>query len=109
MKPEITLSKEEDEESLGNSQALNALYNGVDQNVLKLINTCTLAKEAWDILEVAYEGTSKFKISRLQILSSKTKSLKMAEDEMIAEYNIRVLDLANESFALRESFLIQNW
>lgn len=35
-----------DEAYLGNSQALNAIFNSVDQNVLKLINTCALAKEA---------------------------------------------------------------
>ncbi|KAA0032368.1 gag-pol polyprotein [Cucumis melo var. makuwa] len=58
----------EDQASLGNSRALNAIYN--DQNVFKLINTCTSAKEAWKILEVAYEGTSKVKTSLLQLLSS---------------------------------------
>ncbi|KAA0050403.1 gag-proteinase polyprotein [Cucumis melo var. makuwa] len=39
--------------------------------VFKLINTRTSAKEAWDILEVTYEGTSKVKTSRLQILHLK--------------------------------------
>ena len=49
----------EDEASLWNSHALNAIFNEVDQNVFKLINTCTSTKEAWIILEVAYEGISK--------------------------------------------------
>ncbi|KAA0025177.1 gag-pol polyprotein [Cucumis melo var. makuwa] len=49
----------------GNSRALSALFNVVDQNIFKLINTCKSAKAAWDILEVAFEGTSKVKISRL--------------------------------------------
>ena len=39
LKPELTWSKEEDEKSLGNSHVSNALYNGVDQSVFKLINT----------------------------------------------------------------------
>ena len=43
---------------------------------------------------------SKVKIFTLQILSSKFEALKMAEDEIIAEFNLRVLDLKNESFAL---------
>lgn len=102
LKTKIIWSKEEDEESIGNSRALNALYNGVDQNVFKLINTCTSAKEAWDILEVSYEGTPKAKISKLQILSSKFEALKMVEDDTISKFNIRFLDLANESFALEE-------
>ena len=81
LKHKLTWSKEEDEESHRNSQALNALYNGVDQNIFKLINTCSSAKEAWNILEVAYEGTYKIKISRLQILTSKFEAFKMAKDE----------------------------
>lgn len=32
------------------------------------------------------------------------EALKMAEDETIVEFNVRVLDLANESFALGEKF-----
>ncbi|KAA0047417.1 gag-pol polyprotein [Cucumis melo var. makuwa] len=68
LKPEITWTKKEDEESFGNSKALNALFNGVDQNVFKLINT----------------------------------SLKMNDDETKEKFNVRVLDLANESFTLSE-------
>ena len=33
LKPEISCLNVEDEESLGNSRALNAIFNGVDQNV----------------------------------------------------------------------------
>ncbi|XP_050935670.1 uncharacterized protein LOC103502061 [Cucumis melo] len=102
LKQEITWSKDKDEAAFGNSRALNAIFNGVDQNIFKWINTCLFAKEAWNILETAYEGTSKVKISKLQILSSKFEAVKLIEDETIVEFNVRVLDLANESFALSE-------
>ncbi|TYK04258.1 gag-pol polyprotein [Cucumis melo var. makuwa] len=82
--------------------ALNALFNVVDPNIFKLINTCKSAKAAWDILEVAFEGTSKVKISRLQILTSRFEALQMGEDETIAKFNVRVLDIANESDAHEE-------
>ncbi|TYK19297.1 gag-pol polyprotein [Cucumis melo var. makuwa] len=59
-------TKDEDDAALGNSRALNALVNVVDPNIFKLINTCKSAKATWDILEVAFKGTSKVKISRLQ-------------------------------------------
>lgn len=39
-------------------------------------------------------------MSPLQISISKFESLKMTEDEAIAEYSVRVLDIANESYAL---------
>lgn len=51
-------------------------------------------------MEVAYEETSKWKMSHLQILTFKLESLKMTVDETIAKYNVRALDIANVSFAL---------
>ena len=45
-KEEEKWTKEEDEEALANSKALNAIFNGVDKNMFRLINTCTVAKEA---------------------------------------------------------------
>ena len=50
---------------------------------LNWLTLVALPKEAWKILEVAYEGTTKVKISR-------------SEDETVAEYNKRVLEIANE-------------
>ena len=45
-KPEKEWSPTEDEAALGNSRALNAIFNGVDKNIFRLINTCTSAKVA---------------------------------------------------------------
>ncbi|KAA0035772.1 flocculation protein FLO11-like [Cucumis melo var. makuwa] len=95
-------TKDEDDAAVGNSRALNALFNGVDPNIFKLINIYKLAKGAWDILEVAFEGTSKVKISRLQILTSRFEALQMTEEKTIVEFNVRVLDIANESDALEK-------
>ncbi|KAA0066272.1 gag-pol polyprotein [Cucumis melo var. makuwa] len=80
-KSELKWRKDEDDAAVGNFRALNALFNAVDQNIFKLINTCKSAKAVWDILEVAFEGTCKVKISRLQILTSRFEALQMAEDE----------------------------
>lgn len=65
--PKLKLSRTyaEDKASWGNSHNLDAIFNDVDQNVFKLINTCTSAQEALKNLEVAYEGTTKVKMSRL--------------------------------------------
>ncbi|KAA0038023.1 gag-pol polyprotein [Cucumis melo var. makuwa] len=74
----------------------------VGLHVFKLVNTCMSAKEAWDILEVAYKGTSKVKTSRLQILTSQFEEMKMEEDQSLSEYNVKILDIANKSFLLGE-------
>jgi hypothetical protein len=104
LKKEEEWSKEEDEdeEALANSKALNAIFNGVDKNMFKLINTCTVAKDAWEILKVAREGTSRVQMSRLQMLTTQFENMKMAEEETISEFHMRICDMANASFALGE-------
>ncbi|XP_050935354.1 uncharacterized protein LOC127144011 isoform X1 [Cucumis melo] len=104
-KPEVDWTDAEEQASVGNVRALNAIFNGVDLNVFKLINSCSTAKEAWKTLEVAYEGTSKVKISRLQLITSKFEALRMTEDESVLDYNKRVLEIANESLLLSEKIL----
>lgn len=64
-KHEKDRTMDEDEETLHNLRALNAIYNGVDLNIFKIINTYTSAKEAWETLEITYEGTSMVRMSRL--------------------------------------------
>lgn len=67
LKSELKWTSAEDDVVVGNCCALNALFNVIDQNVFKLINTCVFAKEAWEILEVAYEGTSKVRTTNFNI------------------------------------------
>ncbi|XP_057452420.1 uncharacterized protein LOC130744244 [Lotus japonicus] len=102
LKPEEEWNKEEDEEALGNSKALNAIFNGVDKNMFRLINTCTVAKDAWEILKVAHEGTSRVRMSRLQLLTTQFENLRKKEEKTISDFHMRVRDLANASFALGE-------
>ncbi|TYK12276.1 gag-pol polyprotein [Cucumis melo var. makuwa] len=92
----------EEQASVGNARALNAIFNGVDLNVFKSINSCSTPKEAWKTLEVTYEGTSKVKISRLQLITSKFEAFRMTEVESVSDYNKRVLEIANESLLLDE-------
>ncbi|KAA0040963.1 gag-pol polyprotein [Cucumis melo var. makuwa] len=101
-KPEVDWTDAEEQASVGNARALNAIFNVVDLNVFKLINSCSTSKEAWKTLEVAYEGTSKVKISRLQLITSKFEALRMTEDESVSDYNKRVLEIANKSLLLDE-------
>ncbi|TYK05471.1 Copia protein [Cucumis melo var. makuwa] len=75
-KPEVDWTDAKEQASIGNARAINAIFN------------------------VAYEGTSKVKISRLQLITSKFKALKMTEDESVSGYNERVLEIANDSLLL---------
>ncbi|GAA0172340.1 hypothetical protein LIER_26185 [Lithospermum erythrorhizon] len=50
----------------GGRVALNSIFNVVDSSVFKMISKCSVAKEAWEILQTAYEGTTKVRMSKLQ-------------------------------------------
>ncbi|KAK2359745.1 hypothetical protein QL285_085090 [Trifolium repens] len=102
LKSEVDWSKEEDELAHGNSKALNALFNGVDKNMFRLIKQCTVAKDAWEILETTHEGTSKVKMSRLQLLTTKFENLRMEEYECIHDFHMNILDFANSFDSLGE-------
>ncbi|XP_057437675.1 uncharacterized protein LOC130729849 [Lotus japonicus] len=104
-KPEEEWTKEEHEAALGNSKALNAIFNGVDKNMFRLINTCIDAKVAWDILKTAREGTTRVRMSGLQMLITQFENMRMTEEEKISEFHMRVRDLANSSFVLGEPML----
>jgi hypothetical protein len=102
LKPEEEWTAPEDELSLANSKALNAIFNGVDQNVFRMIKQCNVAKKAWEILEITYEGTSGVKISRLQLLTTQFEKLTMKEDENIQEFYMNILDMSNNFDTLGE-------
>ncbi|XP_045799072.1 uncharacterized protein LOC123893185 [Trifolium pratense] len=95
-------SKDEDELALGNSKALNAIFNGVDINMFRLVKRCTVAKNAWEILRKAHEGTSKVKLSKLQMLRTNFENLCMKEEETIHDFHMNILEFANSFDALGE-------
>jgi len=102
LKPVEEWTTFEDELTLGNSKALNALFKGVDKNMFKLIKQCTVAKDAWDILKTAHEGTTKVKSAKIQLLTNKFENMKMLEDEIIHDYHLNILIIANSIESLGE-------
>ncbi|GAA0152587.1 hypothetical protein LIER_11029 [Lithospermum erythrorhizon] len=68
-------SDDGEELAQANSKALNSTFYNVDANMFKIMNQCTSAKEAWEILK---------------------------EDESILSYNNTMKDIANEFFSLAE-------
>ena len=60
------------------------------------------AKDAWEILQITYEGTTTMRLSKLQILTTRFENLRMQENETISEFNSKLCDIANEAFALGE-------
>ncbi|MCH85253.1 gag-protease polyprotein, partial [Trifolium medium] len=102
IKPTKDYSKDEDDLALGNSKALNAIFNGVDINMFRLVKRCTVAKHAWEILRKAHEGTNKVKLSKLQMLRTNFENLSMKEEETIHDFHMNILEFANSFDALGE-------
>ena len=64
-----------------NSKTLNAIFCGTSTDEFHRISHITVTKEAWEILETTYEGTKKVKDTKLQMLTTRFKELKMSKDE----------------------------
>ncbi|KAL5569724.1 hypothetical protein UlMin_026299 [Ulmus minor] len=93
---------QEKRDSNMNSKALNALFCGVDDLNFRYIQNYKIAKEAWDKLEVAHEGTEGVKRSKLQMLTSQFESIRMEEGEKVADFNAKLIDITNRSCLLGE-------
>ena len=104
VKPEQNWSTEEDRLANYNFKALNVIFATIDVNQFKLISVYESAREAWIILENEHEGTSAVKISKLQMLASKFKDLRMLEDESINDFNSKLCEIANKAFTLCEKY-----
>ncbi|XP_012855556.1 PREDICTED: uncharacterized protein LOC105974943 [Erythranthe guttata] len=87
-----------------NSKALNAIFNGIDINQFKIISACECAKEAWEKLQTAYEGTASVRLSKLQMLATRFEDLRMEENETVSDFNSKLCDISNEAHGLGETY-----
>ena len=79
-----------------NSKALNVIFNGVGADQIKLITTCESTKEAWEILQITFEGNSDVKRSKLLMLTTRFEELCMKNDETLSDFYLGLYDIANE-------------
>ncbi|KAF7843909.1 Retrovirus-related Pol polyprotein from transposon TNT 1-94 [Senna tora] len=76
--------------------ALAQIHQGVDYSVFGKIANAKNAKEAWDILKLAYKGVDKAQKSKLQSLRRKYERYEMSGSETVEQYFSRVTDLVNK-------------
>ncbi|XP_070022821.1 uncharacterized protein [Nicotiana sylvestris] len=72
-----------------NAKAKKWLVCGLGPDEYNKIQSCTTAKEIWDTLQVAHEGTSQVKRSRGTLLYSQYQNFTMKEGETIQEMYTR--------------------
>ena len=85
-----------------NSKALNAIFYGISLDEFHKISHITIAREAWQILETTYEGTKKVKGTKLQMLTTRFKELKMSEDESFDSFYGKLNEVVIGKFNLGE-------
>ena len=88
--------------SNANSKALNAIFCGVSADEFRWISHITVAKEAWKILEITYEGTKKVKDTKLQMLTTRFEELRMSEDESFNSFYSKLNEVVIGKFNLGE-------
>ncbi|KAF7841156.1 Retrovirus-related Pol polyprotein from transposon TNT 1-94 [Senna tora] len=76
--------------------ALAQIHQGVDYSVFGKIANAKNAKEAWDILKLAYKGVDKAQKSKLQSLRREYERYEMSGSKTVEQYFSRVTDLVNK-------------
>ena len=66
-----------------NAKALDTIFSYVDGKQFELIQSCKSAKETWDILQNAFEGTANVRRIRLDLLASQFEDIRMSDDDKI--------------------------
>ncbi|XP_010484727.1 PREDICTED: uncharacterized protein LOC104763000 [Camelina sativa] len=103
-KPESDWTDEEQKKPKFNSRALSAIHCSVGRKQFELIQRCETAKEAWDILQIHYEGTTKVQSSKKDMLASRFENLKMEEHESISDFSSNLSALAQEALTFRKTY-----
>ena len=60
-------------------------------------------KEIWDTLEGIHEGDKKVKMAKLQVYRAQFENIKMNEEEDVASFFLKVVEIVNNMKALGET------
>jgi len=91
-----------------NAKAKKLLYFGLSPDEYTRISECESAKEIWDALLVAYEGTSQVKQSRIELLMRKYKLFKTGDKETVMEMYTGFTHITNELKSLGSPSPLRN-
>nr|XP_033510629.1 uncharacterized protein LOC117275461 [Nicotiana tomentosiformis] len=75
---------------------------GIGHDEYNRISTCQLAKEIWESLQTAHEGTTQVKQSKIDMLTTEYELFRMKDDESIQDMHTRFTSIVNELHSPRE-------
>jgi hypothetical protein len=78
------------------SKALFFIQQAVHDSIFPRLVATTKSKEAWDVLQQAYQGTDKVKVVKLQSLRREFETLCMQNSESMQDFFTRVMGIVNQ-------------
>lgn len=72
------------------------IRQALDNSVLGKIKPAIIAKQAWDIPNIACQGTSKVKIVKLQALRREFENLQMKDSDSVEQFSNCVMNVVNQ-------------
>uniref|UniRef100_A0A803M764 Gag-pol polyprotein n=1 Tax=Chenopodium quinoa TaxID=63459 RepID=A0A803M764_CHEQI len=79
-----------------NAKAMSILQQAIGETETNRISGCSSAKEIWDTLELAFEGTSEVKRSKIDLIMSKYELFAMNKNEKINDCFRRFMTIVND-------------
>ena len=87
-----------------NAKAKKLLYFGLGPDEYTRISECESAQAIWNALQVAHEGTSQVKQSRIELLMRQYELFDMGDRETVIDMYTRFTHITNELKSLGKSF-----
>ena len=78
-----------------NALTITILHYGLSRSEFNRISMCSTAKKIWNKLEVTYEGTSKMKELKINLIVTQYKVFKMDESETIIQMYSKFTNIIN--------------
>ncbi|XP_070011141.1 uncharacterized protein [Nicotiana sylvestris] len=85
-----------------NFRAKKILVYGIGPKEYNRISACDTAKEIWEALQTAHEGTTQVKQSKIDMLTTEYELFRMNGDESIQDMYTRFTPIINELHSLGE-------
>nr|XP_016498126.1 PREDICTED: uncharacterized protein LOC107816892 [Nicotiana tabacum] len=85
-----------------NFRAKKILVCGIGPDEYNRISACQTAKEIWEALQMAHEGTTQVKQSEIDMLTTAFELFRMKDDESMHDMHTRFTSIINELHSLGE-------
>ncbi|KAG7599301.1 Integrase catalytic core [Arabidopsis suecica] len=88
--------REREDQLMKDMLALQILQSAVSESIFPRIAPASTAKDAWNALEMEFQGSSQVKMINLQTLRREYENLKMEEGETINDFTTKLINLSNQ-------------